>query len=419
MTLALPNYFLADLPPEAELTAGMVTEACRTLRRNRDQYLRDRPTTAVIDLLAAVAEEWRSAESPFRQIALAHGPAATGFSAPTLAAGLDGFFAGLTHAHLEALVAQELGHANRLDALVSTAPEERHSRAGMAFGPPLIAHIAAGNLPPPTLTSMVLGLLTRSAQFVKCPRDAAFLPRLFAHSLYEADAKIGACLEVASWPGGDPFLEDALFAEAECITATGGDAAIATIRQRVPHGRRFVGYGHRVSFGYVTREKLTALSAKRVAAEATRDICAWDQLGCLSPHVIFAETGSALTPDVFAEILAGQLAAHEAVAPRGPLSLEESARKARVSSAVGRTPMVSRKARRINSESVARGLGGTFKLRSFFRTRSSIKFRRGASAKTGAGISFVNGTVTVAMAMRLRYHAVMAPSPWPTIFTWP
>jgi hypothetical protein len=323
--MTLPNYFLADLPPEAELTADMITEACRTLRRNRDQYLRDRPTTAIIDLLAAVAKEWRGADSPFRQLALAHGPAATGFSAPTLAAGLDEFFDGLTHAHLEALVAQELGHANRLDALVSTAPEEKHARAGIAYGPALLAHIAAGNLPPPTLTSMVFGLLTRSAQFVKCPRDAAFLPRLFAHSLYEADAKIGACLEIAAWPGGATPLEDALFAEAECITATGGDAAIAAIRERVPHGKRFVGYGHRVSFGYVTREKLTASSARRLAVETTRDICAWDQLGCLSPHVIFVEAGGAVTPELFAELLAGQLAAHEAVAPRGPLELEESA----------------------------------------------------------------------------------------------
>ena len=35
----LPNYFLADLPPEATLSPAMVTEACQTLKRNRAQYL--------------------------------------------------------------------------------------------------------------------------------------------------------------------------------------------------------------------------------------------------------------------------------------------------------------------------------------------------------------------------------------------
>jgi hypothetical protein len=325
MNLPLPNYFLADLPPEAELTPGMITEACRTLRRNREQYLRDRPTAALIELIAAVAAEWRSATSPFRQLALQHGPAETGFSAPTLEAGLDQFFAGLTTGHLEALVAQELGHAGRLDALVSSAPEERHDRAGIAFGPPLLAHIAAGNLPPPTLTSMVLGLLTRSAQFVKCPRRAAFLPRLFAHSLYEADAKIGACLEVAAWPGGSEAIEDALFAEADCITVTGSDAALAAIRQRLPHGKRLLGYGHRVSFAFIARERLSPAAARRVAAEMARDVGAWDQLGCLSPHVIYVEQGGAIPPEAFAALLADELAALEARAPRGPLSLEESA----------------------------------------------------------------------------------------------
>ncbi len=37
--LNLPSYFLADLPPEAELTAGLITEACQTLKRNRERSL--------------------------------------------------------------------------------------------------------------------------------------------------------------------------------------------------------------------------------------------------------------------------------------------------------------------------------------------------------------------------------------------
>ena len=58
----------------------------------------------------------------------------------------------------------------------------------------MLVHIAAGNIPNPALTSLVLGVLTRSAQFVKCASGASFLPRLFAHSLYEAEPKLGACL---------------------------------------------------------------------------------------------------------------------------------------------------------------------------------------------------------------------------------
>ena len=43
----LPNYFLVDLPPEATLTATMITEACQTLKRNRERYLATRSTQSI------------------------------------------------------------------------------------------------------------------------------------------------------------------------------------------------------------------------------------------------------------------------------------------------------------------------------------------------------------------------------------
>ena len=74
----------------------------------------------------------------------------------------------------------------------------------------------------------------RSAQFVKCASGAALLPRLFAHSIYDAEPKLGACLEIAEWRGGHAALENALFAEADCVTATGSDEALAAIRHKLP-----------------------------------------------------------------------------------------------------------------------------------------------------------------------------------------
>ncbi|MBI3882238.1 MAG: hypothetical protein HY301_19540 [Verrucomicrobia bacterium] len=321
----LPNYFLADLPPEATLSAGMITEACQTLKRNRAQYLRARTTRSLVELIAHVAENWRETENPFRRHALDAGPAATGFSRETLARGLDGFFAQFTVENLNALLAQELGHAQRLDTFAATGADERANRSALANGPELLAHIAAGNVPNPALTSLVLGLLLRSAQFVKCARGASFLPRLFAHSLYEADAKIGACLEIAEWRGGHHELEDALFAEADCVTATGGDETLAHIRSRVPPRARFVGYGHRLSFGFIAREALSGFGAKKIVTRAADDVVAWDQLGCLSPHVFYVEGGGATTAEQFAELLAQELDRREAHAPRGKISIEEAA----------------------------------------------------------------------------------------------
>ena len=51
----LPNYFLADLPPEAELSPSTITEACRTLKRNREHYLAGRSTSQLVKVIASVA----------------------------------------------------------------------------------------------------------------------------------------------------------------------------------------------------------------------------------------------------------------------------------------------------------------------------------------------------------------------------
>src|ERR1700733_10460532 len=110
----LPDYFLADLPFDAELTAGLITEACQTVKRNGQQYLEGRTTESIIRILDRLGRDWLSTDFPFRQKLLAN-PEATGFSAEVLGAGLDQFFEQLTVENLESLLRQELGHAQRLD----------------------------------------------------------------------------------------------------------------------------------------------------------------------------------------------------------------------------------------------------------------------------------------------------------------
>ncbi len=315
----LPNYFLADLPPEASLSPTIILEACQTLKRNRQLYLANRSTKSLIAVLTSLAKEWLDPEFPFRKLALAEAPSVTGFSRATLVIGLDGFFKNLTTEAFEALLEQDLGAAERLDQFTTTAHEQKVGRASIAVAPELQAHIAAGNLPNPALTSLILGVLTRSAQFLKCASGAALLPRLFAHSIYHADPKLGACLEVADWRGGDTELERALFEEADLVTVTGSEETLADIRQRIPARTRFLGFGFRVSFAYIAQEMLTGLHVRKIVERAANDVIAWNQLGCLSPHVIYVQAGSSVPAEKFAELLAGVLAERELAEPRGDL----------------------------------------------------------------------------------------------------
>jgi hypothetical protein len=323
--LNLPNYFLADLPPEAAMTPALITEACQTLKRNRERYLEGRTTESIIHRLDGIGRDWLEADYPFRRHVLEAGPEATGFTAAVLAAGLDSFFKQLTAQNLEALLRQELGHPHRLDDFFPGEHERGAERVALARGPQLLAHIAPGNVPNAVMLDMVLGLLARSAQFVKCASGQAFIPRLFAHSLYEAEAKLGACLEVAEWPGGTEGLEAALFAEADCVAATGSDETLAAIRRTLPGHVRLVAYGTRVSFGFVAKDALTGRHPESIAAQAAQDVAAWNQLGCLSPHVIYVEEGGNVGAEGFADLLAGALEALEKTHPRGRLAAKEAA----------------------------------------------------------------------------------------------
>ena len=339
----LPNYFLADLPPEARPSPAMVTEACQTLKRNRAQYLAHRSTNNLIGVLCQVAEAWLKPDNAFRRLAIEHAGVQalacsdgtlrrelqqgdtpfTGFPQATLQKGLDNLFRQFTPANFHALLVQELGDAQSLDRFVAAG--NGANRMALAVGPEFLVHIAAGNLPNPTLMSLALGLLTRSSQFVKCAHGAEFLPRLFAHSIYDADAKLGACLEIAGWRGGQVDLEAALFAEADCVTATGSDETLTAIRARLPVKTRFLGYGHRVSFGFVAHEVLSGSYAVKIVSRAADDVVAWNQVGCLSPHVIYVQTGGEASPEKFAELLADELERREQTEPRGELPAEHAA----------------------------------------------------------------------------------------------
>jgi hypothetical protein len=312
----LPNYYFADLPPEAELSPKMIAEACDGLKRNRQKFLLPRSTDDIVKILCEVAAEWLRPENRFRRLALERGPEQTGFSSEILARGLDDFFRRFTPENFQALLVQELGDAGRLD---------KFSGGALARGPQLLVHIAAGNLPNPALMSLTLGLLARSAQFMKCASGASFIPRLFAHSIYEADPKLGSCLELAEWRGGNLALEEALFSNADCLTATGSDETLASIRSRLPMKVRFIGHGQRVSFGFVAREVLRGETIAEVVSRAADDVVAWDQNGCLSPHCLYVEERGEVESDQFASLLAAELMKREVSEPRGKISMEESA----------------------------------------------------------------------------------------------
>lgn len=294
------------------LTATLLRDQIDALLIARDRHLAERPVAEIVSVVDRVARRFMDRADPLRRTAESALPGISGLSAPMVRCVLDGMAAGWCAEPLRALLDAEFGDPAVLD--------EFRPRAGgqsRAFGPRLTAHIFSGNVPGVAVTAVVRSLLLKSATLGKSAAGEPLLPALFARSLAEEDAALGECLAIAYWPGGESTLEQVAFERAEAVVVYGGAEAVAGVRARTPPAARFIGYGHRLSFGIIGREALTGGNAVESARAAARDAVLFDQQGCVSPHLFYVEAGGEIAPNEWAALLAHGMEELEAELPRG------------------------------------------------------------------------------------------------------
>jgi hypothetical protein len=165
----------------------------------------------------------------------------------------------------------------------------------------------------------------KSASLGKVAHGEPVLAPLFARALHEIDPGLGSCLAVAHWEGGDETLEQVALERADALIAYGGMESVESLRQRAPRATPFHAYGHRLSFGVVSREALVPGRARRVADDAAGAVADFDQHGCVSPHLFYVEEGGAITPREWAILLAKGMGEVERELPRGEVSAGEAA----------------------------------------------------------------------------------------------
>lgn len=133
-----------------------------------------------------------------------------------------------------------------------------------------ILHVVSSNTPHAAVQSLVRGLVTGAAvQWIKVPQGVR---------LAELENFVTALPECMR-PALAPELPAAWLERAAAVAVFGADETIRDFATRIQPWQRFVPHGHRVSFGWMRGpydgELLAAL---------TRDVVAFDQLGCLSPQ---------------------------------------------------------------------------------------------------------------------------------------
>ncbi len=177
--------------------------------------------------------------------------------------------------------------------------------------------ITGGRLPDPALTVLVTALMLRIPVLIKPPSAHADFTRVLVSAIQEADPDIGACIGMLDLSGRSPELQEYIRLSQQ-VMVFGDDETVARVRAARP-GRPVIGFGHREAV-----EVVMGTCTDKVFDAIARDICMYDQAGCLSPHVV-ALHRDAMPVGTFSRRLYKSIRAWEQRLPTGKITLDDLA----------------------------------------------------------------------------------------------
>ncbi len=204
------------------------------------RHLKTLPVGRIVDIIDHAIARLLDRQDPYRRKAEALLPVITGYDAEMVRLGLTGYLKTFRKPELRKFLAEDFANPQILDGFQPMAK----GGVARAYGPDILVHIWAGNVPGLPLWSLISGLLVKAGNIGKVPSAEPLFAGLFAGLLAEIEPSIADCFAVVWWKGGETALETALLGEADVVLAYGGNDALAAIRERVPVTTRFLGFGH-------------------------------------------------------------------------------------------------------------------------------------------------------------------------------
>jgi hypothetical protein len=208
--------------------------ACR-VRTAAAIHLRPMPVAEIIDAVDRAMARLLDRNDIYRQQAEAWLPVVSGYDADMVRLGLTGFFKTFRAAQLKRFVAEDFANPAVLDGFQPAAK----GGAVRAFGPDLLVHSWAGNVPALSLWSLVCGLLVKAPAIGKLASAEPLFAGWFARLLAEVHPPLADCLAVVWWRGAGGEEADALYAQADTVLAYGGNQTLDALRRRLPVTTRF------------------------------------------------------------------------------------------------------------------------------------------------------------------------------------
>ncbi|ROM73090.1 long-chain-fatty-acyl-CoA reductase [Pseudomonas brassicacearum] len=149
----------------------------------------------------------------------------------------------------------------------------------------LVVHVTPGNAPLLAFCAALESLLAGNINWLRpSTRDGDLTARLLAAFLdCDPTGRLRDYLAVLPVP----YHENGrLFALAQGVSAWGGETALKAMREQIPSGCRWIDWGHRISFAYVTPHAASPQLLDRLVDE----ICVLDQQACSSPQWLLVDS---------------------------------------------------------------------------------------------------------------------------------
>jgi hypothetical protein len=203
------------------------------------------------------------------------------------------------------------------------SPRPPHAQALRARPGRLCVVVLAGNVVTGAARAVGLPLLFGWPVLAKASSGDDALARLLEAALAESDPELGDAYRVITYPANREDLHAALFDQADAVAVYGSDGTVHTIRAQLSATVGFIPHGHGLGAAFVARGALAAQETAQLAARGLAlDVAAYDQRGCLSPHVAWVERGGSITPSHFAELVHAELSLLCTTLPRGKLPID-------------------------------------------------------------------------------------------------
>lgn len=302
------------------LTTEQMDKVIQKVKQASAETLKSYSSAEVVNIIDRVIERLLDRSTSYRQMAERFLPIVTGYDKEIIRLGLTSYLKTFRKRELQRFLVEDLGNPLLLDDF------QPRVKGGFskAFGPELITHIWSGNVPALPLWSFISGLLVKSGNIGKVPSAEPLFAGWFAHLIVEVEPKLADCFAVVWWKGGDKEREDSLFQQTDIVVGYGGNASLQSLQRRMPITTRFLPFGHKISFGIVSKSSLDSRKAWQSIHRAALDVIRYDQQGCYSPHIFYVQEGGNVSPREFARCLANELENFQRRYPRRDLSMEES-----------------------------------------------------------------------------------------------